>query len=255
MSQNSEGEKSFLSPVKVHSQRHGAGNLTGHPRKVKDLAADFHNYIMKWEALNAQGMDIVTKIANIKIEKVFDVQEDGSTTSALPNELNPLCESLSEVVESMSNLESKLSNKAKNAEALVALEKFQPGGDKSLVLFGTMTLKDVADTTREIHRDFHKELQLKRCLLRQVAHTSNREETEALAACWLHQPYIRPQCHDLLHALLKDTGHINTQQGDLRLPGPLPDQGAGGGPRNPRQKGPCRFPVGFAFYCATDAPE
>ena len=76
----------------------------------------------------------------------------------------------------------------------------------SLILSNAFT--STARTVREIHNDFHKELQLKRTLLGKVAHASGREESEALAACWLHQPYIRPQCHDLLQALLKETGHI-----------------------------------------------
>ncbi|GFR64892.1 cyclin-dependent kinase 2-interacting protein-like [Elysia marginata] len=104
MSQNSSEGRSYLSPVSVHSPRHNAGNLTGYPRKVKDLAADFHNCIMKWEALNTKGMDIVTKIANVKIEKVYDAQQDvesGQNIAALPQELNPLCDKLAEIIEAM----------------------------------------------------------------------------------------------------------------------------------------------------------
>ncbi|KAK3792274.1 hypothetical protein RRG08_007353 [Elysia crispata] len=210
MAQKSSDERSVLSPVSVQTPRHNAGNLTGHPRKVKDLAADFHNCIMKWEILNSKGMEIVTKIANIKIEKVYAQEgEDEEKLSNLPQELNPLCESLAEIIESMAVLESKLSYKAKNAEALVALEQFHPDGNNSPpLLFLTMTLKDVSRVTKEIHSDFCKELQLKRTLLCKVAHAASREESEALAACWLHQPYIRPQCYDLVQALLKETGHV-----------------------------------------------
>lgn len=210
MSQKSNEDKSVLSPVIVQSPRHNVGNLTGYPRKVKDLAADFHNCVMKWEVLNTKGMDLVTKIANIKIEKVWNLQnvEEGIKVSTLPQELNPLCDDLAEIIEAMAVLESKLSNKTENAAALAELEQSHPGGDTSQILFATMTLKDVAATTKEIHSDFPKELQLKRVLLGKVAHASSREESEALAACWLHQPYIRPQCHDLLQALLKETGHI-----------------------------------------------
>ncbi|RUS68727.1 hypothetical protein EGW08_023512 [Elysia chlorotica] len=213
MAQSKESPEAatVLSPVSVKTPRHGAGNLTGNPRKVKDLAADFHNYIMKWEVLNSKGMEIVTKIANIKIEKVYDAQQvgDGEKRVTLPLELNPLCDSLAEVIESMAVLESKLSYKAKNAEALAALEQLHPSSnDDSTLLFNTMTLQDVAVTTKEIQYDFHKELQLKRVLLSKVAHASSREESEVLAACWLHQPYIKPQCYDLVQALLKETGHV-----------------------------------------------
>ncbi|GFR88286.1 cyclin-dependent kinase 2-interacting protein [Elysia marginata] len=105
-------------------------------------------------------------------------------------------------------LESKLANKAESAKGLAGLEQSHPAGDSSSILFATMTLTDVAATTKEIHSDFHKELQLKRILLGKVAHAASRAESEALAACWLHQPYVRPQCHDLLQALLRETGHV-----------------------------------------------
>ncbi|KAH3851312.1 hypothetical protein DPMN_093792 [Dreissena polymorpha] len=47
-----------------------SGTLTGSARKLKDGAADLHNYILKWRVLNTEGADIVNEIANIKLEKM-----------------------------------------------------------------------------------------------------------------------------------------------------------------------------------------
>lgn len=45
------------------------GQLTGLARKISDGVADIYNSIQKWETLKNQGFNIVTDIANCKIEK------------------------------------------------------------------------------------------------------------------------------------------------------------------------------------------
>uniref|UniRef100_A0A0B6ZD55 Uncharacterized protein n=1 Tax=Arion vulgaris TaxID=1028688 RepID=A0A0B6ZD55_9EUPU len=105
MSSDTSGiDNSFLSPVSSpapQAKQHTSTNLTGDPRKVKDLAADFHNLMRKWKALNSEGMDIISKIANIKIERVFNLTEQESGTVRLPQELNPLCDLLCDTVDRM----------------------------------------------------------------------------------------------------------------------------------------------------------
>ena len=50
-------------------------NLTGISRQRKDKAADFVNAIAKWEVANAEGSNLVNKIANAKLEHVFSAEE------------------------------------------------------------------------------------------------------------------------------------------------------------------------------------
>ncbi|XP_059155032.1 cyclin-dependent kinase 2-interacting protein-like [Physella acuta] len=200
---------SVASPV-PQVKHHAAGNLTGELRKVKDLAADYHNLTMKWNNLNSQGMDIITKIANIKIDKVFNVEKDpdSETHTDLPLELNPLCDALSDIVDAMSRVESKLEHKAKIAEGLLSLQKYQRSASSSPVLFSTMTLEDVVNTVKEIHQYFGQELKLKRELCRQLAHAGSRDVMMFYSTCWLHQPYLQAGWEDQLQALLSETGHV-----------------------------------------------
>ncbi|XP_005093101.2 cyclin-dependent kinase 2-interacting protein [Aplysia californica] len=202
----------FSSPV-AQVKHHGAGNLTGDLRKVKDTAADFHNLTMKWNALNSQGMDIVTRIANIKIEKVFNVQdlsEDSQQTQQLPPELNPLCDLLSGVVDAMEKIEVKLRSKVEMMEGLIALKQFQKlkSESESPVLFVTMTLQDVACTVRSVYEMYSKELHFKRQLCGQIAHAGTRDTMMFYSVSWMHQPYIDCVAQDFLRALLKETGHV-----------------------------------------------
>ncbi|CAL1526170.1 unnamed protein product [Lymnaea stagnalis] len=208
--QNGSGVLALVASPIPQVRQHAAGNLTGELRKVKDLAADFHNLLSKWNTLNVQGMDVITKIANIKIEQVFNKEmlTTDPTGTKLPMELNPLCNMLLDILDAMSKIILKLEFKAKTAQSLVSLQQFQKSGAGNPVLFLTMTLPDVANTLLEIHKSFSKEFNFKTELVKQVAHADNRDTMMFYSACWLHQPYVEAQCQDLLQALLKETGHI-----------------------------------------------
>jgi len=201
----------FASPV-AQIKHHAAGNLTGVLRKVKDIAADFHNQILKWASLNTQGVDIVTQIGNIKIEKVFNVQSSQEDSSSriptLPLELNPLCDQLCGLVDVMEKIEQKLKGKVDQIEGLKSLRKFQKFESESSLMFTTMTLDDVAETVSSIHACYAKELKFKQQLVQEVAHAGSREASMVYTLSWLHQPYIDTQAHDGLTALLKETGHV-----------------------------------------------
>ena len=60
-------ELSFI-PDKDSPTQQRQGNLTGSARKLKDGAADLHNLTQKWQVLNVDGANIVSEIANIKLE-------------------------------------------------------------------------------------------------------------------------------------------------------------------------------------------
>jgi len=55
-----------VSPIRQHSQ----GNLTGSERKLKDGAADLNNYMDKWSLLNTEGSNLISDMANLKLEKM-----------------------------------------------------------------------------------------------------------------------------------------------------------------------------------------
>lgn len=51
------------SPLRVQ------GNLTGIPRKLKDLAADWYNAEVKWKNSCYNGFQIASKIGNLKVPR------------------------------------------------------------------------------------------------------------------------------------------------------------------------------------------
>jgi len=212
VSTNSINVSPFPSPV-AQIKQHAAGNLTGELRKVKDIAVDFHNLAMKWKALNSQGMDLVTQISNIKIEKVFNpnlsMEGENYQGVTLPPELNPLCDQLCAVVDSMEKIDEKLKGKASQVEGLISLKKFQKKNDnESSLLFITMTLEDAAESFKTISEAYSKELLLKKSLCKEVAHAEGRDAIMFYSVCWMHQPYLDSHSRDILHALLKETCHI-----------------------------------------------
>ncbi|CAG5119134.1 unnamed protein product [Candidula unifasciata] len=203
----------LLSPVSSpvpQAKQNSYANLTGDTRRAKDLAADFHDLMAKWTALNSQGAQIIAMIANIKIGQVFNMEEgNGQTgTITLPPELGPLCDCLSDIVEKMSKLEAKMHLKVKTATGLSSYQQQYKAHASSSILFSTMTLQDVAETLKTIHEDFEQELQFKREICRQVAHADSRDMMMFYSSSWMHQPYIRSVCCDLLEALLVETGHV-----------------------------------------------
>ncbi|KAK0040656.1 cyclin-dependent kinase 2-interacting protein [Biomphalaria pfeifferi] len=198
------------SPV-TQIRKHSAGNLTGDLRKVKDLAADIHNLILKWASLNSRGVDIITRIANMKIEKVFNVQEvSGGPQPAIPLELNPLCDLLLDLVGDMKKIVEKLESKTKLAESLVSLKVYNTSTTVSDVLFQTMSLEDIAKTVREICTDYQQEVSFKAELCKHVGHAANRDAIMFYTSCWAHQPYVSTRTCDSLQALLIETGHVQS---------------------------------------------
>lgn len=54
-------------PVATPKLTHKQGNLTGTPRKVKDLCASIYNGIQKWNELILKGMPIVKEVTEMKL--------------------------------------------------------------------------------------------------------------------------------------------------------------------------------------------
>jgi len=191
---------------KTQISYHAAGNLTGELRKVKDIAADFHNQTLKWASFNALGIDIVTHIGNFRAEKMFKplTREDDVTMF----EINSLCNKLYSLVEDMEKIVQKLKGKFDQVEGLKSLRHFQKSESRSSLMFSTMTLDDVSDTLSCIYASYAKELSFKQQLVREVAHAESREASMLYTLSWLHQPYLDGKVDSSLAALLRETGHV-----------------------------------------------
>ncbi|XP_051578155.1 cyclin-dependent kinase 2-interacting protein-like isoform X2 [Myxocyprinus asiaticus] len=192
------------------------GNLAGSARKLKDNAADWHNFIQKWERLNDDGSTIATKIVNLGLSKKSSnesnvvMEGDSSQTGSLSEislkqsnqELEEECNKLQDVVD-------KMMEKMVLAErGICALEAFQYGEKgKPAPLFHTWSTQQFAEVSSKLYESYKQELALKQTILQELAHTVNTDLTMVYLSSWQYQPYIEDSGKLLLESLLLETGH------------------------------------------------
>ena len=58
----------------------------------------------------------------------------------------------------------------------------------------------------EICKAYKKELEVKRIVKENIAHSSTKQELKYYIITWVHQPYIDTQTDFLLESLLQETG-------------------------------------------------
>lgn len=68
-------------------------------------------------------------------------------------------------------------------------------------------LSTAAEVSSGLYEAYKQELDLKRTILREVAHTANPDLCMVYLSCWLYQPYIQDNTKLLLESLLMETGH------------------------------------------------
>jgi hypothetical protein len=225
----SEGGESDVYPIVVHNQfspiphtnyASGAirqGNLTGSARKLKDAAVDIHQVMGKWSHLQAEGMTILSDMANIKTEALLlqqqavgdAVGEDGACVT-MPTSLQPLCDQLAAVLSAMVKLGDKMSAMAAMMEGVHRLESYHTTKDQrdgGPVLFQTWTTADFVTCVHQLSAMYQLELQVKTVVMETICHARTRDAVMFHSACWLHQPYLDNSAKLLMEGLLLETGH------------------------------------------------
>ncbi|XP_071080068.1 cyclin-dependent kinase 2-interacting protein-like [Haliotis cracherodii] len=204
----SDGQEITFSPVKSpvpqYDGRH-QGNLTGMLRKVKDTAADVHNQIFKWKKLNTEGSNIISEIANTKIEKVFNVAGEETDGNLLPASLEPLCDKLTSVYNNMEKIVGKLQQLRAALCGVQALSRHK-GGEED-ILFHTWNIQDFVNTMDQLIEMYLSELKLKKSIAENVAHAESRQIMMFYSAAWIHQPYVEDSAQMLMESLITETGH------------------------------------------------
>ncbi|XP_013404602.1 cyclin-dependent kinase 2-interacting protein [Lingula anatina] len=215
-SENTAGNSpnSLFSPIQVCPTRSPqAGNLTGSARKVKDSAADWHNHVQSWNALSSKGMSIINKIANLKLETIFnstssaDDEEDSVTrnTFSMPEELETWCKALDTVLEGMNKIVKKLEIVTAALKGVRDLEWHRCVGGAE-PLFQTWPIEEFYNASEELLAMFNRELELKTTIVQNVAHVQNRETLMFYTSAWLHQPYIDKNADILIQSMVVETG-------------------------------------------------
>ncbi|XP_027813229.2 cyclin-dependent kinase 2-interacting protein isoform X2 [Ovis aries] len=111
-------------------------------RKIKDNAADWHNLILKWEALNDGGFATANSIANMKIsllskDKIELVSSglasDDCAEKEHPEysrELETLCEQLQATLEGLTKIQMKMEKLSSTTKGVCELEDYHHGEER-----------------------------------------------------------------------------------------------------------------------------
>ncbi|XP_048830922.1 cyclin-dependent kinase 2-interacting protein isoform X2 [Brienomyrus brachyistius] len=171
--------------------------LSGSVRKLKNIAADLHNFILKWERLNDEGFSIASQIVNLEISKRSE--KKSHIKLDWENRVNI------EHSENEAELDSDLED---GCTALLAiLGKMEgPSGTQSL-LFQTWPVTHFDEISSKLFDAYKQELNLKQIVVNEIAHISDPNLSLVFLSSWLYQPYIEDINKVLLESLLLETGH------------------------------------------------
>uniref|UniRef100_H3A9L2 Cyclin dependent kinase 2 interacting protein n=1 Tax=Latimeria chalumnae TaxID=7897 RepID=H3A9L2_LATCH len=188
--------------------------------KIKDSAADWHNFTLKWENWNESGFTVANKIVNIKLsrqtesDKKLEMEYDGVNLNLKPKqsdynkELEGCCNELISTLENMAKLELKMQKLTSTIKGICDLEAYHHGKMGSEVpLFHTWVTTYFYEVSSKLSEMFKKELQLKQTIVQEIAHTDDRDLMMVYLSSWLYQPYIEENYKLLLESMLLETGH------------------------------------------------
>ncbi|XP_067847881.1 cyclin-dependent kinase 2-interacting protein isoform X2 [Heptranchias perlo] len=187
-------------------------------RKIKDNAADWHNFMLKWETFNDAGFSIVNKIVNIKLSNQRESQaklegEDTSSNHGKANfqynkELEECCTELLNIHDKMIKLVLKMEKLCATTKGIYDLETYQYGETgREMPLFHTWPTKYFYENSVQLSEMYKKELQLKSLIVQEIAHTSSCDLMMVQLSAWLYQPYIEEKARLLIESMLLETGH------------------------------------------------
>lgn len=183
--------------------------VTGSCRKVKDNAADWHNLLLRWERLNDHGFDVAQNI----VDRSRRLREDEAPPLSEPADVSMAtlqqdCDRLRDVVDKMVAVVTKMERLAASQRGVTELEHFQFGVDgRKTPMFHSWNAKDFEGVSVFLCHAFRAELELKRALLRDLAHAVTSDLCLVYLSCWLLQPFVHPRLRLSLEALLLETGH------------------------------------------------
>ncbi|XP_041070351.1 cyclin-dependent kinase 2-interacting protein [Carcharodon carcharias] len=196
-------------------------DMNNSARKIKDIAADWHNFMLKWETFNDTGFSIANKIVNIKLSnqresgirlEAFE-GEDANSNLGKANfqyntELEECCTELLNILDKMVKLVLKMERLCATMKGILDLDTYQYGETgREMPLFHTWPTKYFCEISVELTEMYKKELQLKHVIVQEIAHTSSCDLMMVELSAWLYQPYIEEKATLLSESMLLETGH------------------------------------------------
>lgn len=163
--------------------------LTGTCRHLRDLAADVHGIIQRWNNNTLEGIDILKSIVEEKDNVGFTVQ------------LQDYCDRLEDICSALSNLTKDLEQIAHKINVLITLNK------TPTKLFTTWTISEFGHAVELIHRAYSNEMKIKYEVLENIAHCHTKSQIMLYLSAWLYQPLLPENVTILLEAMLTETEH------------------------------------------------
>ncbi|XP_043667624.1 cyclin-dependent kinase 2-interacting protein-like [Vespula pensylvanica] len=181
--------KPFNSTDSPFSKSLKGKNLTGTVRHLRDLAADVHGIIQKWNDSTLEGINILKSIIREKSNKNYTVQ------------LQNYCDNLEEICHTLSNLVKTLEQIVHQINILTILDK------TTTKLFTTWPISAFGSTVEMIYTTYSNELHIKYKVLENIAHCHTEPQQMLYLSTWLHQPLLSKNITILLEAMLTETGY------------------------------------------------
>ncbi|XP_070576716.1 cyclin-dependent kinase 2-interacting protein-like isoform X2 [Ptychodera flava] len=165
---------------------------------------------LEWGELVLRGSEKVSDKTKVGVHIIDtdgnnDSDDQGNT---MPVELGEYCEQLETVFNSLAKLLKKMETICKDFKGVCDLEWHQNDEAWSEEpIFQTWPTKQFHDSSCEIFTMYKTELDVKKTILQEIAHTNDRDLMMFYVSTLLHQPYIEDKCKTLLESMLLETGH------------------------------------------------
>ncbi|XP_078090212.1 cyclin-dependent kinase 2-interacting protein isoform X2 [Mustelus asterias] len=177
--------------------------------------------MLKWEEFNNTGFAIANKIVNMKLSnqreseiKLEELEEEdanpnlGKLNFQYSKELEECCTELLNILDKMIKLVLKMERLCTTTKGILDLDTHQYGeSGREMPLFHTWPTKYFYEISLQLTEMYKKELQLKRIIVQEIAHTNNSDLMMVELSAWLYQPYIEEKARLLNESMLLETGH------------------------------------------------
>ncbi|XP_078734967.1 cyclin-dependent kinase 2-interacting protein [Lampetra fluviatilis] len=183
-------------------------------RKVRDVAADWHNAVAKWDRLVVEsGLALASRVANSRLASPKEgnsapTAEASAAESARYQELERDCNQLVEVWEKLRGLLQTMEKLTSTLQAVCDLEWYQnKQAWRPTPLFRSWPTTTFHEVSAQLQAQYSEELRLRRVLVAEMAHAPSPSLSMVYLSAWLHQPYVTDAAKLALEAMLTETGH------------------------------------------------
>ncbi|XP_059477170.1 uncharacterized protein LOC132197707 [Neocloeon triangulifer] len=199
--------KKVFSPVTVASSPVSKicqkGNLTGLPRNVRDLIAEFYSLLQSWESHHLEGTVVITKITSLNLF------EGSKRDYNLDGKLQAFCDLLEQVYLELNKVVQMMTRVKRELEVMSNLADVrQKNYDlPESPMFLTWPFSKFVETVAFITNYYQQEVDVRRMVVEKVGLSQDLSEYYFYEACWTQQPMLFQDVITLkIEAALLETG-------------------------------------------------